>query len=170
MKPTRKAALGVLAGVAVLAAVAPSPDDHDAPKAKPQAHAAEKPTTTVKPAPGVEVHEESSEPESDTRRIASEVAQEFREGFGRQSGYVPVWARFPYGDGTPLRIRFADDLDGWDNSLEVRTDLPTNTEGQAREIAGAVLGIGFPKGLCKVDVMSAIGTRLVEHESQMPGC
>ena len=67
---------------------------------------------------------------------------------------------------------FADDLDPWDGSIEVYTELYPDTEGElfAPQVGAAVLAVAFPLGICKVDVMASDRTRLVEHESHGRGC
>ena len=100
---------------------------------------------------------------SDSERVARKVAREFKSSYGVK-GFEPSWYDLVTG--------FAKDLDPWDGSIEVKTDLYPDAEGEtfASEIGAGVLGVAYPLGICKVDVMASDGSRLLEHESRGRAC
>jgi hypothetical protein len=107
--------------------------------------------------------EEPAEP-SETEQIAAQVAEDF-DATWRCAGCSTPQSEIVTG--------FADDLDPWDGSIEVYTDLYPDAEGReffAPQVGAAVLAVAYPLGICKVDVMASDGTRLREHESQGRGC
>jgi hypothetical protein len=108
--------------------------------------------------------EQKAETPSETQRVARKVAREFHANFGLGGDAEPSW----YG----VVTGFSDDLDSWDGSIEVRTDLYPDAEGKAfaADVGSGVLAVAFPLGVCKVDVVGSDGSRLIEHESHGAGC
>ena len=109
-------------------------------------------------------HQADSKPSrSESERVARKVAREFKSGYGVK-GFEPSWYDLVTG--------FAKDLDPWDGSIEVKTGLYPDAEGEefASEIGAGVLGVAYALGICKVDVMASDGSRLLEHESRGRAC
>lgn len=93
-------------------------------------------------------------------RVARGIAREFNREI---KPYVPA-AR---------EVRsFDKHLDAWDASLAVHLRKPASHyyDSEAREIGVMVLGVGYRRGLCKVDVVGSDGIRIREHESNGRGC
>jgi hypothetical protein len=147
----------VLAGfiaLAIVLAIVDPPDDTESPETR--ATATPEVAATGEPTPTATA--ERTPQLTETERTARRIARDFRENFSGTSWY-------------PEDHEFASDLDPLDGSIEIRTQLFPDAEGEqfATQIAQGVLGVGFPD-ICKVDVIAADGTRLVEHESQGAGC
>lgn len=100
---------------------------------------------------------------SETERLAAQVAAKFDTTW-RDGPFTPPAAAAVTG--------FARDLDPWDGSIAVTTNLYSGAAGEelAPQVGAAVLAVAFPLGICKVDVLASNHTRLVEHESQGRGC
>ena len=102
------------------------------------------------------------DPLSETEHLARSVAQEFR--IARNSeGVLSQYAGRVTG--------FADDLDRFDFSIEVETDLnpdEPNIETIIERVGNDVLYVSDSRDVCKVDIMDADGERLIEQS--IDGC